>query len=185
MQDVRVLVFAVLIALVGCFRFEQVDISDYPDVPDLAGRCVELQQPMFLVARTEDNLETQVRNKLVRPGELFAPFSVEEYESGNFESDDLAEVLRVIESGSQINLDRFWKLEAFEGSIPALTAPIAHKGETLMVNVVKILDRTWYLALSDGKLAPIDREKVAGRDVLDARFARFCDEETEAAPEGK
>ncbi|MCP4203905.1 MAG: hypothetical protein GY769_18465 [bacterium] len=170
------LVVGLLFVWAGCLKFEQVDISDYPDVPFLAGRCIELQQPMFLVKRNENNLEPQVRNALVRPGKLFAPFSVDEYRSGDYEPDDLSEVLRLIEAGSRIQLDRVWDLEAFEGSIPALTAQMEHDGQTLTVNVIRILDDVWYSALDKGELHPTERAEVAGREILDARYARFCDE---------
>ena len=176
-----------LFLLTGCFKFEQVDISDYPDVPDLAGRCVELQQPMFLVKQTASSVQFRelTEHQLVRPGELFAPFSVDEYRSGSYKPDDLAEVLRLIEAGTRIRLDRVWDLEAFEGSTAALTASIKNDGQALTVDVIEILDEMWMLALDKGELHELEREEVAGRDVLDARFARFCDEEAEAASKGE
>ena len=177
----ELLICVASLLLWGCFGSEEVDISDYPDVPRLAGRCVELLQPMFLVKRTEQNIRAEglARYILVRPGESFAPFSVEEYLSGNHKPDDFAEVMELVASGTQIRLDRVWQLKSFEGSIPALTARMEHGEETLTVNVIKILETDWYLAIGDGEVHPTERPGVAGKQVLDTDFARFCDGEAE------
>lgn len=174
------LICVALLLLWGCSGSEEVDISDYPDIPRLAGRCVELSQPMFLVKRTEQNIRAEdlAKYMLVRPGDGFAPYSVEEYLSGEYTPDDFAEVLELVASGTQIHLDRVWRLKSFEGSIPALTARIERGEEALTVNVVRILETHWYLAIGDGELHPTERTEVAGKQVLDADFARFCDEDT-------
>jgi hypothetical protein len=169
-------IVGLIVLIQGCTQTTPEDISDRPDVPLLAGRCVEIVQPMLLVRRTTKVVDSEelTRFHLARFGELFAPFTVDEYRSGEYEPSPSAEPLQLVELGARMSIDRVWDLKGFEGSVPVLTASFEHSGAILVVNVVGILDDDWYRALDKGELSQLERQEVAGKGILDARFARFC-----------
>jgi len=165
------------IVMFDCSRADQVEITDRKEVRQIAGRCVETVVPMFLVRRSRPKIESEdlLRYMIVRPGELFAPFSVDAYERGEVEPDKLAEIVQVIPAGYRLKVESVWSLKRFEGDILSVSTTIqAHGVGEVTADMSSLLDEVWSLDLADGKISDFESSELQGRPILDPGYGRPC-----------
>jgi hypothetical protein len=166
----------ILIGIGGCSK--RTELTKMSAFAGLIGRCVEIKQPVFLVrvAREDVRFEDISRYLIVRPGGLFASFSVAEYKDGTYTPDVGGTVIEVLEEGTQLQLSRAWRISSFEGAILLVTTEfVTEKDGEITADVGKLLDDVWRLDLADGKLSEFEQQELAGRGVLDERYASFCE----------
>jgi len=172
----RMCLVMILIGIGGCSK--RTELTKRRAFAGLIGRCVEIKQPVFLVrvAREDVRFEAISRYLIVRPGGLFAPFSVAEYKDGTYTPDVGGTVIEVLKEGTQLQFSRVWRISSFEGAILLVTTEfVTEKDGEITADVGKLLDDVWRLDLADGKLSEFEQQELAGRGVLDERYARFCE----------
>lgn len=165
------------VLLAGCAKFDRVEITHREEVQQVAGSCVETVVPMFLVRRSRPRIESEelLRYLIVRPGRLFAPFSVAAYERGEAEPDELAEVVQVIPAGYRLEVESIWSLEGFEGDILSVSTTVQTDGiGEISVDMTSLLDVTWALDLADGRISEFEEAELRGRTVFDPEYGRSC-----------
>lgn len=163
--------------LSACSTSEPKEITAQEEVKKLAGSCAKTVVPMFLVRRTRPEIEAEslLRFMIVRPGALFAPFTVEAYERGEAQPDELAEIVRVIPADTRLEVQSVWSLESFEGHILSVSTSVnANGGGVVTADMASLLETTWKLDLADGKISEFEKRELRGRPLYDPGFAVPC-----------
>lgn len=167
--------FSALVA--GCVGGGPVEITSHSGVEELAASCAEITSPVFLVRRTRPQIQEEqlLRYVIVKPGTLFAPFSVEAYERGEAEADELAEIVRVVPAGTQLEVESVWSIRGFEGEILSVSTIVdaGEAGDTT-ADMASLLDTNWRLDLADGKISELENSRLRGRPLFDPEYARPC-----------
>ncbi|MGB6338133.1 MAG: hypothetical protein WBG96_21215 [Thermoanaerobaculia bacterium] len=159
----------------GCAR--KVEITSNSASSVLDGKCIEIQEPVFLIKVEEGEIDfpevSQVR--LAPPGSLFAPSGDSTFEVGAEGFDPTVERLSIVRSGTQFQVERVWSLQFFDGDSLVVLARIPTDNRGLVVaDVSELVHELWAIDLADGEISAMERKELAGKHVLDKRFAEFC-----------
>lgn len=174
------LFLALVAVLSACSRSDQREITNEGEVAKLAGSCAETVVPMFLVRRTRSRIEAEnlLRYMIVRPGGLFAPFTVEAYEGGDAQTDDLAEIVRVVPEGTRLMAESVWSLRSFDGYILSVSTTVeANEAELVTADMTSLLETAWKLDLADGNISEFEEAELRGKPLFDPEFSRPCESE--------